>query len=149
MVLLELINHLSYIEVPTLSAEEELKAFKALVVITDRLVSMGICTLMADIRHRSTDNAKIISLILGWPAIIIYFFLNDKTNPLAWNGFTIESLKNYIIGSAKSMKDGAVQLHKKNKEDNISTETAMVEYKEKNFLQKLFDKIKNLFGRKN
>ena len=117
MVLLELINHLSYIEVPTLSAEEELKAFKALVVITDRLVSMGICTLMADIRHRSTDNAKIISLILGWPAIIIYFFLNDKTNPLAWNGFTIESLKNYIIGSAKSMKDGAVQLHKKNKED--------------------------------
>ena len=34
-------------------------------------------------------------------------------------------------------------------QDNISTETAMVEYKEKNFLQKLFDKIKNLFGRKN
>ena len=102
MVLLELINHLSYIEVPTLSAEEELKAFKALVVITDRLVSMGICTLMADIRHRSTDNAKIISLILGWPAIIIYFFLNDKTNPLAWNGFTIESLKNYITRAAEN-----------------------------------------------
>ena len=32
-------------------------------------------------------------------------------------------------------------------QDNISTETAMVEYKEKNFLQKLFDKIKNLFKR--
>lgn len=29
--------------------------------------------------------------------------------------------------------------------DSISTETAIVEYKEKNFLQKLFDKIKNLF----
>ena len=36
-----------------------------------------------------------------------------------------------------------------NIQDNISTETAMVEYKEKNFLQKLFDKIKNLFRRKN
>lgn len=35
-----------------------------------------------------------------------------------------------------------------NIQDNISTETAMVEYKEKNFLQKLFDKIKNLFKRK-
>lgn len=33
-------------------------------------------------------------------------------------------------------------------QDNISTETAMVEYKEKNFIQRLFDKIKNLF-RKN
>lgn len=31
---------------------------------------------------------------------------------------------------------------------NISTETAIVEYKEKNFIQKLFDKIKNLFRRK-
>ena len=34
-----------------------------------------------------------------------------------------------------------------NIQDDISTETAMVEYKEKNFLQKLFDKIKNLFKR--
>lgn len=34
-----------------------------------------------------------------------------------------------------------------NIQDNISTETAMVEYKEKNFLQKLFDKIKSLFRR--
>ena len=36
----------------------------------------------------------------------------------------------------------------KNIEDNISTETAIVEYKEKNFIQKLFDKIKHLFRRK-
>lgn len=35
-----------------------------------------------------------------------------------------------------------------NIQDNISTETAVVEYKEKNFIQKLFDKIKHLF-RKN
>jgi len=35
-----------------------------------------------------------------------------------------------------------------NIQDNISTETAMVEYKEKNFLQKLFDNIKNLFRTK-
>lgn len=34
-------------------------------------------------------------------------------------------------------------------EDNISTETAIVEYKEKNFIQKLFDKIKHLFRRNN
>lgn len=33
-------------------------------------------------------------------------------------------------------------------QDNISTETAIVEYKEKNFIQKLFDKIKHLFRRK-
>jgi len=33
-------------------------------------------------------------------------------------------------------------------QDNTSTETAMVEYKEKNFIQKLFDKIKHLFRRK-
>ena len=33
-------------------------------------------------------------------------------------------------------------------QDNISTETALVEYKEKNFIQKLFDKIKHLFRRK-
>ena len=34
-------------------------------------------------------------------------------------------------------------------QDNISTETAIVEYKEKNFIQKLFDKIKHLFRRNN
>ena len=34
-------------------------------------------------------------------------------------------------------------------QDNISNETAIVKYKEKNFIQKLFDKIKNLFRRKN
>lgn len=33
-------------------------------------------------------------------------------------------------------------------QDNISTKTAMVEYKEKNFIQRLLDKIKKLF-RKN
>ena len=37
--------------------------------------------------------------------------------------------------------------YSENIEDNISTETAIVEYKEKNFIQKLFDKIKNLFRR--
>lgn len=36
-----------------------------------------------------------------------------------------------------------------NIQDNISTETSMVKYKEKNFLQKLFDKIRNLFRRNN
>lgn len=36
----------------------------------------------------------------------------------------------------------------KNIESNISTEISMTEYKEKNFIQRLFDKIKNLF-RKN
>ena len=35
-----------------------------------------------------------------------------------------------------------------NIQDNISTETAIVEYQEKNFIQKLFDKIKHLFRRK-
>lgn len=34
-------------------------------------------------------------------------------------------------------------------ENNISTETAMIEYKEKSLIQKLFDKIKNLFKRNN
>lgn len=34
-------------------------------------------------------------------------------------------------------------------QDNISTETAIVEYKEKTFIQKLFDKIRNLFRRNN
>ena len=34
-------------------------------------------------------------------------------------------------------------------QDSISTETAIVEYKEKNFIQKLFDKIKHLFRRNN
>ena len=37
--------------------------------------------------------------------------------------------------------------YSENIEDNISTETAIVEYKEKNFIKKLFDKIKNLFRR--
>lgn len=32
-------------------------------------------------------------------------------------------------------------------EENISEETAIIEYKEKNFIQKLFDKIKYLFRR--
>ena len=36
-------------------------------------------------------------------------------------------------------------LSSENIQDNISTETALVEYKEKNFIQKLFDKIKHLF----
>ena len=34
-------------------------------------------------------------------------------------------------------------------QDNISNETAIVEYKEKNFIQKLFEKIRNLFRRNN
>lgn len=34
-------------------------------------------------------------------------------------------------------------------ENNVSTKTAMIEYKEKSFIQKLFDKIKNLFKRSN
>lgn len=34
-------------------------------------------------------------------------------------------------------------------EDNVLTETAIVEYKEKNFIQKLFDKIKYLFRKNN
>lgn len=33
-------------------------------------------------------------------------------------------------------------------QDNISTETAIVEYREKNFIQKIFEKIKYLFRRK-
>jgi hypothetical protein len=33
-------------------------------------------------------------------------------------------------------------------QDNISTEAAIVEYKEKSFIQKLFDKIKYLFRKK-
>ena len=39
--------------------------------------------------------------------------------------------------------------YSENIENNISTETAIVEYKEKNFIQKLFDKIKHLLGRNN
>ncbi len=35
----------------------------------------------------------------------------------------------------------------KNVQENILTETAIVEYKEKKFIQRLFDKIKNLFKR--
>ena len=38
--------------------------------------------------------------------------------------------------------------YSENIEDNISTETAIVKYNEKNFIQKLFDKIKHLFKRK-
>ena len=37
--------------------------------------------------------------------------------------------------------------YSENIEEDISTETAIVEYKEKNFIQRLFDKIKNLFRR--
>ena len=39
--------------------------------------------------------------------------------------------------------------YSENIENNISTETAIVEYKEKKYIKKLFDKIKHLYGKNN
>ena len=43
---------------------------------------------MAIVRHRNSNWAIAIALILGWPAIIWYLLLKDKENPGKKNDFS-------------------------------------------------------------
>ena len=75
-----------------------------------RIISAVICRKMAIVRHRNSNWAIAIALILGWPAIIWYLLLKDKENPGKKNDFSFESPKRNLSESAVSLCDGAAEL---------------------------------------
>lgn len=86
-------------------------------------------------------NAIILNLIND------YFFNDEKKEKLAKilkineDNYQEKQREKYDPNNLFRTRSNITQ----NYNDNISEETAIIEYTEKNFLQKLFDKIKHLF----
>lgn len=88
-------------------------------------------------------NAIILNLIND------YFFSNEKKEKLA-HVLEINETKFQEIQREKYNPDNLFQAKSsviKNYNDNISKETALVEYNDMSFIKKIFDKIKHLFNR--
>ena len=99
-----------------------------------------------DIFNKNNISKKALN-ILAWLNINYFSSIEEKQNLIKIyreNDYKEEQKKKEIYNSENifKYKENIVKNSKKN---TITEETSIVEYKEKNFLQKIFDKIKYLF----
>lgn len=101
-----------------------------------------------DIFNKNNISKKALN-ILAWLNINYFSSIEEKQNLIQLyreNDYIEEQKKKELYNSENifKYKENIVKNSKKN---TITEETSIVEYKEKNFLQKIFDKIKYLFKR--
>lgn len=99
-----------------------------------------------DIFNKNNISKKALN-ILAWLNINYFSSIEEKRNLIQLyreNDYIKEQKKKELYNSENifKYKENIVKNSKKN---TITEETSIVEYKEKNFLQKIFDKIKYLF----
>lgn len=84
-------------------------------------------------------------------ALISYLYLKYINKNLEEKNILLEKYKQNEISYQKEIQEkyNTDNLFKSKKTEEVKEETqALVEYKERNFIQRIFDKIKNIFRRK-